>query len=204
MRPVPGLERPLLQWLLVGASVLLAFVVAAETLSLQRVKARTEALHAAGLNERLEREELAMRFTREQAAREALSLEVARLRGAAPAGGAGAPPTLTLSPRVKAAATPPEPTLDQPDPNQPIALRLVLTGAVDARRTYAVTLRGWSGGPMLWMRGGLAPATIEGRPMILTNITGDLLRSGAYEVGLAAQDGESGSPSVAAYEIAVR
>ncbi len=204
MRPVRGLERPVFQWVLVGLSVVLIAVVAIETIELRRMKARADALHAAEMNGRLERQELEIRLAREQAARETLSIEVGRLRGAHDPSETPSPPTLTLSPRTKASATPPEATVDPPGPFQPIALRLAVPGRVDPRRTYAVSLRGWSGGPPLWMRGGLVPVMVEGRQMIVAHLTGDLLARGAYELALTAQGANGEAAQVASYELAVR
>lgn len=204
MRPVKGLERPLLQWMFIGLSVVLIAIVAVQGVALQREKGRREALLAADLDGRLDRQELEMRLAREQSAREALSLEVARLRGQADAEGQPLP-TLTLTPIATASATPPDPSVERPASDVLIALRLVLPSAADSGRKFAVSIRSWSGGPVLWMRGHLPAVSVDGRPMVIAPISGDVFAPDAYEVTLSA-DTAAGQPPepIASYQIAVR
>ena len=202
MRPVPGFERPLLQWAFIALSLLLVIVVAAEAWALRRERGRREAIHAAELEGRLERQQLEMRLVREQSAREALSLEVARLRGRDDAGQAAPVPTLTLTPMAAPSAAPPDPSVEQPPAEQLIALRLVLPSTVDARRRFAVSLRAWSGGPVLWLRGNVPAVAVEGRQMVIALISGDLLARGTYEVTVTS---EADPPApVASYQVSVR
>ena len=109
MRPVSGFERPGLQWLFVVLAVVLVGLVAAEAVGLRRLRGQVESLRAADLNGRVEREQLQARIAREQSAREAFSLELARLRGGSHAG--ASQPMLTLSPLTRRGATPPIPPL---------------------------------------------------------------------------------------------
>jgi hypothetical protein len=205
MRPVRGFEHPLLQWIFVGLSVVLMAVVVVGALALRRERGRRDAIHAAELEGRLDRQQLEMRLAREQSAREALSIEVARLRGSSSDGSQlPPPPTLTLTPISAPSATPPDPSVEQPPSEQPIALRLVLPRGADVRRKFSVSLRSWSGGAVLWMRGDVPATAVDGRPMVIALITGDVLASGAYEVTVSAEPTDSQpSTPVASYQVAV-
>src|SRR5204863_3138445 len=117
MRPVSGFGRPVVQWLFVVLGLALIAVAAAEAAALLRARTVIGELRTADLNGRIEREQLEAHIARERAAREALSLELARRRGA---GAAVTQPTLTLSPLRKRGAQPPEPTVGKPADNQSI------------------------------------------------------------------------------------
>ena len=203
MRPVSGFDRPGLQWLFVALAVVLVGLVAAETVGLRRLRGQVESLHASDLNARVEREQLQARIAREQSAREAFSLEAARLRGGSHAG--ASQPMLTLSPLTRRGATPPDPTVERPGENQAIQLRLLLPpGPVSRGSNYTVTARAWSGGETIWSRGGLAASTVDGRAMVTAFITGDVFAPGAYEIALTTLSSDKKVADVAAYEIAVR
>jgi hypothetical protein len=203
MRPVSGFERPGLQWLFVVIAVVLVGLAAAEAVGLRRLRGQVETLRASDLNGRIEREQLEAQVARERAAREAFSLEVARLRGGSRAG--ASQPTLTLSPLTRQGATPPDPTVERPAENQAIQLRLLLPPGPAVRgSTYSVTVRAWSGGQTIWSRSGLAASTVEGRAMVSAFLTGDVFPPGAYEVALTTVSSDNKIADVAAYEIAVR
>lgn len=203
MRPVSGFERPGLQWLFVVLAVVLVGLVAAEAVGLRRLRGQVESLRASDLNARIEREQLQARIAREQSAREAFSLEAARLRGGSHAG--ASQPTLTLSPLTRRGATPPDPTVERPAENQAIQLRLILPpGPASRAPNYSVTVRAWSGGETIWSRSGLPASTVDGRAMVTAFITGDVFAPGAYEVAIAAVSSDKKIADVAAYEIAVR
>jgi hypothetical protein len=203
MRPVSGFERPGLQWLFVAMAVVLVGLAAAEAVGLRRLRGQVESLRASDLNGRIEREQLQARLAREQSAREAFSLEVARLRRGPHAG--ATQPTLTLSPLIKRGATPPDATVERPAENQAIQLRLLLPpGPASRASNYNVSVRAWSGGETIWSRSGLAASTVEGRVMVTAFVTGDVFAPGAYEVALTAVSSDKKIADVAAYEIAVR
>ena len=191
MRPVSGFERPRLQWLFVTVSVVLIVVALLEAAALRRSRAEIDRLRAADLNARLEIEQAQANGARERSAREALSLEITRLRGNTPAG--ATLPTLTLAPVTARGSSPPEPTVQSPAGAQPIQLRLILPARAAQNANYAVTIRTWSGGDTLWSRGGLRPSSADGRAMVTALVTGDVLVPGAYEVSLttASPDGKS-------------
>src|SRR6476646_9341736 len=111
MRQVSGFERPGVQWLFVSVGVVLIAVGASEAVALHRAHARIEA------------DKLRGQIAREQAARESLSLQLARERGT---GAPGVVPTLTLSPLIRHGAQPPDPTVGQPADTQLVQLRLLL------------------------------------------------------------------------------
>jgi hypothetical protein len=203
MRPVSGFERPGLQWLFVATAVVLVGLAALEAVGLRRLRGQVESLRASDLNGRIEREQLQARMAREQSAREAFSLEVARLRGGPHAG--ASQPTLTLSPLTRRGATPPDPTVERPADNQAIQVRLLLPpGPASRASNYRVAVRAWSGGETIWSRSGLAASTVERQTMVTAFVTGDVFAPGAYEVALTAVSSDKKVADVAAYEIAVR
>ena len=203
MRPVSGFDRPATQWAFVVLSLVLIAMCAAGGVALRRARTAQQALRVADLDGRLDRQALEMRFAREQSAREALSLEVSRLRGTALPAGATVP-TLTLSPLSSRGAAPPEATVDAPAAPVAIELRLMLPRPGLGNPLYTVTLRNWSSGAVLWSRGGLKGTRIDGRPAVAAPITGDVLAPGAYEILLTAMAGDGPSSEVASYEVAVR
>jgi hypothetical protein len=201
MRPVSGLNRPGVQWLFVVLAVVLIGVATAEAVGIVRARRVISSLRAADLNARLEREQLETRAAREQSAREALSLELARHRGT---GAAATQPTLTLSPLSKRGAQPPEPTVGNPAENQAIQLRLLVPSPAEPPGArYTIVVRTWTGGEAIWSRGGLALSTVENKRMVAAFITGDVFGPGAYEIALSRRAGEL-TGEVAAYEVSVR
>lgn len=202
MRPVSGFDRPGLQWLFIAIGLVLIGVAAAEGVALRRVRAQVAAARAADLNSRIELDQLRVQTAREQAAREALTLELARQRGI---GRAVTQPTLTLLPLIKRGAQPPEPTVAKPVESQSIQLRLVLPARqepADAR--YSIAIRSWSGGEIVWSRGGLTMTTVENKRMVMAFISGDVFTPGAYEIALTRTIPGGNLAEVASYEIAVR
>jgi hypothetical protein len=208
MRPVTGLDRAGVQWMFVAIGVALIVVAGGEAVSLRRARARIDSLQAQALDARLTQQQLENHLAHERATGEALSLELARVRGSdgsmrtADAGRASAaPPTLTLTPLGTRGARPPDATVAQPAGAQSIQLRLVLPRRRPApSATYAVAIRTWSRGETLWQRSGLIASAVDGKPMVTTFITGDVFAAGAYEIALTAGDPPS---DVAAYEVAV-
>lgn len=204
MRPVRGFDRPALQWLFVALGIVLVGVAAAASAGLWRARAEAGTLRARELDARIERQRLELQMARERSAREALSLEVSRLRGGRGAADLGRR-TLTVIPLTTRGAVPPAPSVDAPPPLEVIELRLVLPRTPDrAVKRYAVELRSWSGGETLWARSNLSAATIDGRGTVTARITGDLLAPGAYEFALTGMTGENKTIEVASYEVAVR
>ena len=203
MRPVSGFDRPGLQWLFVALGAVLVIVAVMEAVGLRRLRNEIATLRASDLTARIERQELQAKGAREQAAREALSLEIARLRAGARAG--VSQPTLTLSPVVKRGPNPPEATVEPSAESQPIQLRLLLPrGHAASAANYDVVVRTWSGGEIIWSRGGLRASTVDGRAMVTGFITGDVFASGAYEIVLTRRSAEGKESDVAAYEVAIR
>jgi hypothetical protein len=202
MRPVSGFERPWIQWTFVAIGLLLVGIAAAEAIAIRRAREATEEVRAAEMNARLDRQQFELQLAHERSTREALAIEVARLRGTASQH--AEPPTLTLTPLVKRGPTPPEATVDQPPAQLPIQLRLILArtpppGMKDA----TITLRSWSTGQTLWSRSGLAVATVDARPTVTALITGDALTAGAYELLLTAKDPAGQPVALATYEVTV-
>jgi hypothetical protein len=201
MRQVSGFERPAVQWLFVGVGVVLISVAASEAVALRRARTQIDSLRAADLNARIEQERLQAQVAREQAARESLTLQLARQSGT------GAPvvqPTLTLSPLSRRGAQPPEPTVVKPADNQVIQLRLLLPASAKSEvPRYRIAVRLWSGGDAVWSRGGLTMSTVDGQRMVTALNSGDVWSPGAYEIALTTDAGDK-SADVAAYEVGVR
>lgn len=201
MRPVSGFERAGLQWLFIGLGVVLIVVAAGEGAALVRARTQIATLRAADLNARIELDRLSAQAARDQAARESLALQLARQRGS---GAAVTQPTLTLSPLNKRGAQPPDPTVAKPAAPQLIQLRLRLPARaepLDAR--YTIVIRTWSGGDVVWSRGGLSATTLDDKQMVPAFITGDVFVPGAYEITLT-RTVVNGTPTdVASYEVAI-
>jgi hypothetical protein len=203
MRPVRGFERPLVQWLMIAASMVLIAVTAATAVALRRVSRTNEQLHADVIQERLDRQQLESRLAREQSGREALQLELARQRTQAST--TVTIPTLTLTPLTSRGATPPAPLETALAPEQIVELRLELPkGDRDGSRSFVVTARDWSSGRTMWMRGQLLARAAEGRSVVPALITGEMLAPGSYEILLTATSSDGASRDVAAYEVSVR
>jgi hypothetical protein len=202
MRPVRGFDRPVLQWAFVAIGLLLVAVAAGEAVGLRRAQSMIAALRAADLNARSERQQLDTRLAREQAARESFALELGRVRGASAA--STPEPTLTLAPLSVRRATPPEATVAIPGPAQSIVLRLLLPGGrVPSPKRYAVALRTWTKGDIVWSRSDLQTASVEGKAAVTARLTGDVLAAGAYEVRLTDVTQDGVPVDVAFYELAV-
>lgn len=203
MRPVRGFERPAVQWAFVALAAVLIAVAAGEAVGLRRAQTTVRQLRAAGLNAQVDREQLQRRLSHEQSARESFALEAARARGSgAPA--ATAEPTLTLAPIRSRAATPPDTTVVAPAPQQSFQLRLLLPkGRADSTTSYAVTLRSWSGGSVLWSRTGLRASAIDGQAAVTARVTGEMLGPGAYELALTEPRADGTAGEVAFYEVTV-
>jgi hypothetical protein len=204
MRPVNGFDRPGLQWLFVALGAGLIVIAADEAIGLHRAQQSVAALRVADLNARTDRRQLETRLAQEQSARESFALEVNRLRDKVSAGSAPEA-TLTLSPIIVRGAIPPEATVAAaPPPAQSIQLRLVLPSRrADETKRYAMALRSWSNGMLLWSRSGLRAATVDSRAAVTARVTGDVLIPGSYEIALTDVTSDASSREVAFYEITI-
>ena len=202
MRAVRGFERPAVQWIFLALAFVLIALVASLATNARRSSSIIRDLRARETDDRRTREQLEARLAREQAMREALALELARLRAGGPGlAGSSAPPTLTLQPLRARDATPPPPTMDALAPAQVIELRLLLpkTAATSAARVYELTVRDWVTGQTRLARAGVKPSRIDGALAVTAYVPGDVFAAGSYEVIL-----RSGQTELATYEIPVR
>lgn len=202
MRPVSGLDRPAVQWFFVIIAIVLIAVALLEAAALRRARGEIASARTSELNARLALSALQSTSARERSAREALSLEVARLRRGGREG--SGVPTLTLSPLTGRGSNPPEPTLDAPGKDAAIELRLVLPVRAVRTGSHTIAVRAWTGGETIWSRGGLRANSIEGRATVSALITGDVFAPGAYEVVLTTTSADGKASDVAAYEVATR
>jgi hypothetical protein len=200
VRPISGFERPLIQWLFVLSSAVLITAAVVGAWTARRANIAADAARSAELTGRLEREQLDAQLARERSAREALTLELARLRqgGAEPM---RVVPTLTLTPLTKRGATPPPPTATSQHATQLIELRLVLPPAGRRYTRFEIVVRDWSSGDILWSRAGLASSTIDRQTVVTGFVAGDVFRAGAYELLLSGRTAEGQKEEVASYEI---
>ena len=204
MRPISGFERPPFQWLFAALAVVLIAVAGGAAWHARRTAAVATELRAADEGARLERQRLEAQLARERSSREALTLELARQR----AGGAEPPgvmPTLTLTPTGTRGPTPPVPTASAQHATQVIELRLVLPARAEKQfARFDVSWRDWSGGDLLWSRGGMTAAVIDRQAMVTTFLIGDVLRAGSYELLLSGVTLDGRKEEVASYELAVK
>lgn len=205
MRPVHGFDRPALQWLFVALAIVLIAVAATAAWHARRSAAAAARLEDVDGHARLENQRLDAQLARERSTREALALELSRLRAGGEAELPRTMPTLTLTPSTDRGATPPAATVTAQHGTQVVELRLVLPPRSDKPYTrFEAVLREWTGGDTLWLRGGLVAATIDSRPTVTALITGDVLRAGAYEVIVSGISREGSKDEVATYEFSVK
>lgn len=205
MRPISGFDRPALQYLFVVLSVVLIAVAAWGAVSVRRAAREIERLHASELNGRLEREQLEARAAREQSARESLALQIARSKsGETTTGKMTEVPSLTLMPLARRGPEPPPPTVAPPQPEQVIALRLMLPRGVDPREgSYQIAIRSWQGGQTIWSRGALAATRVDGRGAVQAYLTGEVFGAGSYEALLTGTGPDGAPKEIASYELTV-
>ena len=207
MRPVKGFEHPTVQWVVLAACVLLTALLMLSTVSVRRSARQVEELLEAQRASRTDQDSLQAQFARERAAREAFSLELARLRAQQPSDGAApSTPTVTLVSPGTRGALPPDPTITAPERDQTIELRLVLPAAVTGRYAeFQIVARDWSNGRSLWSTTAGTAGTADGRRAVIAHITGEMLRPRAYEVVVTGNSEPSAaSEAIAVYEVGVR
>jgi type II secretory pathway pseudopilin PulG len=204
MKPVSGFDRPAVQWAFVVLSVVLMALAAAASWIARRSTDRANDAQTIQQAMRLENQQLDAQLARERSTRESLALELSRQR----AGGPDAPrvmPTLTLEPAESRGAKPPAPSVAPQHATQVIELRLVLPARVGKQFSrFDIVLRDWTGGDTIWSRGGLTATTIDRRPALAAFITGDLLRTGAYELLVSGTTMGGQREEVASYEVSVK
>ena len=200
MRSLKGFDRPGVQWAFVTLAAVLAVLVASLSIALWRLNGSLRELRVARLEDRAARDALEARLAREQSTREALTLELGRLRGATASGAPAVPPTLTLEPLRRREATPPPPTMNAPAAAQVIELRLVLPRGADADAgPYELSVRDWVTGQVRLTRSGLRATRLEGRHTVTAYVPGDIFGPGSHEVILTGRGAEPAS-----YEITAR
>jgi hypothetical protein len=207
VRPVKGFERPLIQWMVVAGCVLLVAILASATFSVRRTTAQVGELVESQRVCRSEQDVLHAQLAKERAAREAFSLELARVRAqqgtddTTPA----ETPTLTLAPPKDRGAVPPGESLTAPERGQTIQLRLLLPPNVTVKNGgFQVAARDWSTGLALWSTAAATTATVDGRRAVIAHVTGEMLRPGSYEVTVTgARSADEAPEPIAVYEVTI-
>lgn len=208
MRPVKGLDKPLVQWFLLAACAVMTILLVLAARSVARATRQVDDLVAGQTTAAVDRQSLEEQLTRERATREALALEIARLRARqGPETSSGSEiPTLTLAPTASLGVGPPEPTVAEPGRAQLIELRLLMPETVgDNVKTCQIIARDWSTGQPRWSRADVPVADIDGRRAAVAYVTGEMFAPGAYEllVTPTASDTGASEPTVS-FEVGVR
>jgi len=186
VRPVSGFERPTFQWLFILLGIVLIAVAGGAAWHARRTAAAATELRVAHEQARMEGQRLDAQLARERSTREALALELSRQRAGGDAELPRTMPTLTLMPGETRGPTPPAPSVAAQHATQVIELRLLLPrGEHSQYARFEVVLRDWSGGDVLWSRGGLLRSAIDGRAAVTVFLTGDVLHAGSYELLLS-------------------
>jgi hypothetical protein len=196
VRAVSGLDRPAIQWTFVICGVALVAISTWTGVALVRAWRSLEEARAEAQQATRDREQTEASLVRERAARESYMLQLGRERHAA---ASATNPTLTLTP-VKARSSR-GPELAVPSTAAPLVeLRLLLPPRTPLDRPFAITLRSWTSGEMLWSRGSLRPGEVNTKPAVVTNLASDVLTTGSYELLLT-----SGTPAteIAVYEVSI-
>ncbi len=208
MRPVKGLDKPLVQWFLLAACAVMTILIVLAARSVERATRQVDDLVAGQKTAAVDRQSLEEQLTRERATREALALEIARLRARQ---GPGTPsgseiPTLTLAPPASRGAGPPEPTVAEPGRAQLIELRLLMPETVgDTVKTCQIIARDWSTGQPRWSRADVPVADIDGRRAAVAYVTGEMFAPGAYELLVTPTVSDTGaSEPTVSFEVGVR
>ena len=194
-----------MQWLFVVLGVALIAVAGGTAWHARRVAGDAASLRTAEQEARLEAQRLDAQLARERSTREALALELSRLRAGGDAELPRTMPTLTLTPSETRGATPPAPSVTAQHATQLIELRLLLPPRSEKQYArFEVVLRDWSGGDVIWSRGGIAPAAVDGRAAVAAFVTGDVIRAGSYELLLYGVTRDGKKDEVASYELTVK
>lgn len=206
MRAVKGLDRPAVQWMVIAASVLLAALLAAATLSVRDRTTRIEDLLESHGACRSDLEVLEAQLSKERAAREAFSLELARVRAQQGSGDAASQdtPTLTLVPPAERGPVPPDARAAAPARAQAIQLRLVLPADVVVDEGgFRIAARDWATGRALWSTVRGTTGTVDGRRALIAHVTGEMLGPGSYELTVTAGASADTPEPIAVYEVTV-
>ena len=195
MRPISGLDRPLIQWIFALCGIALIAACAATGVALVRMRRSVEEARRDAMQARIDREQVEASLARERSTREAVMLQLGKERSAA---APASTPTLTLSPVLK--KSPRGPEIAVPQTSAPVVdLRLLLPKGAPAG-PFTVTARSWNTGEIEWVRAALPAGAADKKPAVVLAITSDVLVPGQHEFVLTA-----GSPpvNVTTYEVAV-
>jgi hypothetical protein len=209
VRRVRGFEKPGIQWTVIALGIALMILLVAATVRIRTLQDLLRRADQVMSTEGKRRETLERDLARERSTREALALELARVRSGAACGGSGdaaaGPPTLTLDPVRERSGSPPAVNIDSADPDTVVELRLLLPDTASSElKQLNLTARDWTTGAVRWSLGAVRVATADGRRAAVAQVSGEMIAPGVFEFVLAPV-GEGGPQpeAVAAYELAV-
>jgi hypothetical protein len=179
---IPGLDRPLFQWLLLllcGALVALAVWSA---IRVRALRSQVGTLQAAVLVAERRQDDLERQLAREQSAREALSIGLARERTAT---NRERPvvPAFRLTPGLSRSGVPEQKLAVSPEA---VAVQLELVTERRPGRTYRAGVVPFSGGDELWSHARLRPR--NARAPVVVTIPAEILMPGWYALALTTAD----------------
>jgi hypothetical protein len=180
--PIPGLERPALQWIVLLLCVALVALGAWSMARVRALRSQIGTLNAAVLVADRRLEELERQLAREQSAREALSIGLKRERAA---GEHARPvvPAFRLTPGLSRSGLP-EQTLAIPSDAAAVQLELVTERRPG--RTCRVSIVPFSGGDELWSHARIRPRTPQAPIVVIVPV--EILAPGRYALTLTTAD----------------
>lgn len=190
--------------MVVAACVLLVAMLVSTTVSVRRTTAQAGELLESQRACRSEQDALHAQLAKERAAREAFSLELARVRAQQETGEntSEETPTLTLVPPKERGPVPPVESLSAPERAQTVQVRLLLPAKMAVKNgEFQIAARDWSTGRALWSTAAATTATVDGRRAVIAHVTGEMLGKGSYE--LTVTHPEMPTEAIAVYEVTV-
>jgi hypothetical protein len=187
---VPGGDRPVVQWMLIAAGIVIV-VLAALLIQRQRQdRATIGALQAAVRDLTGQHEELERQLARERAAREAFQIGLGRERTI------NAPVAVALQPGLDRSGSLTQLRIPKDLPR--ITLVLPLAASYDR---YRAALRDFTSGDELWSHARLRPEAGSKRLDLV--LPAEVLVSGRYELVLSGidRDGTPGEAAVFVFEV---
>lgn len=179
---VPGLDRPIVQWIVFLLCVALVALGVMSAGRIRALRAQIGTLNADARVAERRREELERQLAREQSAREALAIGLTRERAASEQV-KPVVPAFTLTPGLSRSGIPEQKLAV---PADAAAVQLELVTARRPGRTYRVGVVPFAGGDELWSHARIRPRTP--RAPVVVIIPAEILVPGRYGLALTTVD----------------